>query len=291
MNRDLVIGISLLAVLLFFALIGPHLPFVDTEFADGRMRFLEDGTFERAPFPPSEKDLLGTDREGRDILSLIILGIKETLYFMFAVTLLKYVLSIPLGFMARKGKGVFYSFLSTWGSVMSGLPILIMGIILFKTNLFSMLDNRFFLIVLSVSLLEIGRVGMVFQQLSHKVSTEPYIEAALTIGTKPLGLFKNHYIPALVPEILVNFMLDLGRMALLIGQLGVFQVYLHFKVELMADIPIVNNSFNLGSLLGGTKNEVIRAPWIPLFPALAITYIIFTFNMLGSGIRKKIINQ
>ncbi|MFT4413799.1 ABC transporter permease [Fredinandcohnia humi] len=291
MNRDLVIGILLLLVLLFFGFVGPHLPFVDTEFDEGRMRFLEDGKFERAPFPPSENDLLGTDREGRDLLSLIILGIKETLYFMFAVTLLKYVLAIPIGFLARKGKGLFYSFLTTWGSVMSGLPILVLGIILFKTNLFTMSDHRFFLIVFSISLLEIGRVGLVFQQLAHKVSTEPYIEAAITIGTKPISLFKNHYVPAMAPEILVNFMLDLGRMALLIGQLGVFQVYLDFTTVLMADVPIVNNSYNLGSLLGETKNEVIRAPWIPLFPALAITYIIFTFNMLGSGIRKKIVTE
>ncbi|QOR67468.1 ABC transporter permease [Cytobacillus suaedae] len=289
-NKELPIGIILLSILLLITFIGPHLPFIDTEFEEGRMRYnSETKEFSRAPHPPSSDDWFGTDEEGRDIFSLIILGAKDTLYFMLAATFIKYLMAVPLGLLARKGKGIIYSFLSTWSSVFSGLPIIIMGIILFKMPIFMTANNRFLLIVFVVSLLEVGRVGMVFQQLAGRISTKPYIEASITMGSKPLQIVWGHYLPVLLPEILVSFILNLGRMALLVGQLGVFKIFLSFQIYVMGTPPLVNTSYNWGSLLGDAKDNILRATWIPLFPALAITYVIFTFNLLGEGLRKKLV--
>ncbi|MBD8069048.1 ABC transporter permease [Bacillus sp. PS06] len=287
-NRELTTGLILLSILLVVTFIGPYLPFIDTEFEEGRMRFYEgSGKFTKAPHPPSSEDWLGTDGDGRDMLSLIVVGAKDTLFFMIACTFIKYLLAIPLGLLASKGKGFTYFVLSTWNSVLSGIPLIFMALILFNMPLFTYTNERFLLIVFTVALLEIGKVGMVFQQLANSLSKKPYIDAAITIGSKQSYIMFGHYLPVLGPQILINFMMDLGRMALLIGQLGVFKVFIDFGIFPDGTPPLQNTGYNWGSLLGDTKNDILNATWIPLFPALAITYVIFTFNLLGEGLRKR----
>ncbi len=288
-NKELTIGVILLLILMFFTYIGPFLPFIDTEFSEGRIRFYEEGPvkFAKAPHPPSSDDWLGTDRDGRDLLSLIVLGAKDTLYFMLAVTFLKYLFAIPLGLLASKGKGIIYYFLSTWNSMLSGIPLIFMALLLFNMPLFNYTNERFLLIVCTVALLEIGKVGMVFQQLSHSISKKPYIDAAITIGSKQSYILFGHHLPVLGPQILIHFIMDLGRMALLIGQLGVFKVFIDYQIFPDGTPPLQNQGYNWGTLLGDSKNDILSATWIPLFPALALTYVIFTFNILGEGLRKR----
>ncbi|WP_078544956.1 ABC transporter permease [Litchfieldia alkalitelluris] len=287
-NKELTLGLILFAFLLLVTYIGPHLPFIDTDFEEGRIRFYEEtGTFAKAPHPPSNEDWLGTDSEGRDMLSLLVLGAKDTLYFMIACTFIKYLFAVPLGLLATKGKGVTYFFLSTWNSVLSGIPLIFMALILLNMPLFNYTTERFLLVVFTIALLEIGKVGMVFQQLAASISKKPYIDAAITIGSKQRTIIFGHYLPVLGPQIFINFMMDLGRMALIVGQLGVLKIFIDYAFYIGGTPPIQNTSYNWGSLLGDTKNDILNATWIPLFPALAITYVIFTFNLLGEGLRKK----
>jgi len=60
----------------------------------------------KPPFPPSEDNLLGTDILGRDILSHIIIGAKTTFYLVFLVTLLRFIIAIPLSFLAAFGEKI-----------------------------------------------------------------------------------------------------------------------------------------------------------------------------------------
>ncbi|MFC4321157.1 ABC transporter permease [Litchfieldia salsa] len=287
-NKELTLGLVLLSSLLLVTFIGPYLPFIDTEFEEGRMRFYEGtGKFSKAPHPPSSEDWLGTDRDGRDLLSLMVLGAKDTLLFMISCTFIKHLLAVPLGLLASKGKGFVYFILSTWNSVLSGIPLIFMAVILFNLPLFNYSGERFLLIVFTVAMLEVGKVGMVFQQQAHSLSNKPYIDAAITIGSRPTSIMFGHYLPVLGPQIFIHFIMDLGRMALLIGQLGVFKVFIDYAIFIGGTPPLVNTSYNWGSLLGDTKNDILNATWIPLFPALAITYVIFTFNILGEGLRKR----
>ncbi|MGA9227660.1 MAG: ABC transporter permease, partial [Mesobacillus sp.] len=77
-NWYLIIGTVLLSLFLLVTFLVPHLPFVQEGLQINRIVKL-DGQFEKAPFPPSSKHFLGTDNDGRDVLSLIIAGAKDTI--------------------------------------------------------------------------------------------------------------------------------------------------------------------------------------------------------------------
>jgi peptide/nickel transport system permease protein len=92
----------------------------------------------------------------------------------------------------------------------------------------------------------------------------------------------------MLPNLVVQFFYDLGRVALIIGQLGVFSVFVTQEfIQIDAGYgKIINTSDNWATLLGAAKKDIYTSYWIPLYAALAILYVIFTFNIIGEGLRR-----
>lgn len=287
-NKYLTIGTILLGLLLFMTFLGPMLPFVDNELKIERMKFSEDGGMRRAPIEPSEGFPLGTDREGRDILSMLIVGAKETLFLIFMITALRYVLAIALALLASKGTGIFYKILSVWNQVFSSLPTIFSAIIIVSIPYFVFNENRLAWFIVLVALIEVGKAGMIIQQQANSISKSAYVEAGITVGVGPMGLYSRYYLPNLLPEIFVNFCIDLGRTALLIGQLGIFGIFVsqQFLQTNYGSGEVLNTSINWATMIGAARNDIFLNFWIPFFPALALTIVIMIFNILGEGLRQ-----
>lgn len=94
------------------------------------MRFYEGGKVAKAPFPPSFENPLGTDNDGRDLLSLLIIGTKDTLRYIFLITIIRYLVAIPLAFLAAPKKGLAYMVAGTWNSLFSSIPTIFAAILL-----------------------------------------------------------------------------------------------------------------------------------------------------------------
>ena len=88
---------------------------------------------------------------------------------------------------------------------------------------------------------------------------------------------------------IINFCNDLSRVTLLIGQLALFGYFIASKTMILEGgvLEISSATYDWQALLEKSRSDIIKAPWIPIFPALAITYTIFTFNLLGEGLRQK----
>src|SRR5690625_1620181 len=100
-NLLLTISLILLVGLLFLVFFGRYLPFVDTKLSIENHR-MEDGVLLVPPYEPSETHLIGSDHEGRDLLSVIILGAKETILLVVCITILRYLMALPLSYLAHK---------------------------------------------------------------------------------------------------------------------------------------------------------------------------------------------
>ncbi|TYS67670.1 ABC transporter permease subunit [Sutcliffiella horikoshii] len=286
-NIYLKIGGGMLLLLLTITFLAPFLPYIQDGMEVGRV-ILEPGRILTAPFPPTVDLPLGSDMDGRNLISVLVIGAKDTLFIIILIAAIRYVVGIVLGIIASFGNRLISSMLDTFDQMFSSLPVIFFAVLLLNIPFIIFLDSRFIVAIVTIAIIEAGRVGVTVKEQILSIKREPYIEAAVTVGVSPYLMTKNYYIPNILPSLIVNFCYDIGRIALVIGQLGVFSVFITQElVQLEANYgEIQNTSFNWATLLGEAKNLIYTAYWIPLFAALALLYVIISFNILGEGLRR-----
>ncbi|NEZ41471.1 ABC transporter permease subunit [Paenibacillus alvei] len=129
----------------------------------------------------------------------------------------------------------------------------------------------------------------IVQQQANHISHELFVEAGESLGLSRWRMVRNYYMPSLVPEIIINFCIDIGKVMLLIGQLGVLSIFLtHNWVEVnYFTMKFLNTSMNWVSLLAETRRDIYVSKFTFVFyPALAILLTVLTFNLLGEGLRR-----
>ncbi|MCH1626472.1 ABC transporter permease [Fredinandcohnia quinoae] len=290
MNKNwfLIIGIAMVSFLLLIAFVGPHLPFVQEGLKVERLRFPPDGSILKAPLAPSGEFPFGTDYEGRNLISVLIAGTKDTLKIIIGIVVIRYAIAIPLGLLATRKNNIFSWLVTTWNNVFSSIPVIFSALLILCVPALVMNENRLEWSILFLALIEVGKVSHVIREETQRIARKPYIEAGITVGVSPLRLALGNILPNTYPSIMVNFFIDIGRTALLIAQLGIFSVFLSQKfVQLnYGSGEMINESFNWPTLLGQARRDVLSAIWIPFYTCIAITFTIFTFNILGEGLRR-----
>lgn len=286
-NALLWIGIGMFLVLVAAMIASPNV-IGEGEVDPERVRFYDDGSMARAPFPPFKEDVLGTDHEGRSIFALLVVGTKDTLLIIFSITLLRYIISIPLALLGSEKKGTSHWIITMLHSFFSAIPTLIAAIIFINLPFLIFSQTRYIWAILILAFIEVGRTSHLFQQQAHDISQKEFIRVAIVQGNSPIGLIFRHYIPYMLPSIISNFFMDLGRVTVLIGQLGLFSIFVTQKfVEMDHGFgELQNTSLNWATLLGETRYALMSAPWVPIFPALALFYTMLTFNIIGEGLRR-----
>lgn len=291
-NTALWIGMFLLFGLLFLMYVSPYMSFVDRELTQEKHRFtgIPGRMLEMPAFAPSEKNPLGSDDKGVDNLSKFIIGAKETVYIVLIVAAVRYLIAIPLGLFAYKQKGTANFIITVLNQVFSNIPTIIAAVLLLSLPVFMSSPNRFIWSVLFIAFLEVGRVAYLIQQQTKKISKEPFIEAGTTLGLSSLRMSRKYYFPALLPEIVVNFCIDVGKVMLLIGQLGVLSIFLkHVLVDTTGygGYEFVNDGTNWFALISEHRMDIYMERFAFIFvPALGVMYVIFTFNIMGEGLRR-----
>ncbi|WP_339148848.1 MULTISPECIES: ABC transporter permease subunit [unclassified Sutcliffiella] len=288
-NKALWTGGLFLLLLILVAAFGSYFPYVKEGLEEKRLIFPESGGLEKAPFAPSADFPLGSDHEGRNMVSLLVMGAKDTLLLIFLITTIRYLVGVMLGAIASLGGRFISNVLNVWDQIFSSMPVIFFAILAFNLPLLIYAENRFWIVIFSIALVEVGRVGVTTRDQLIHVKNKPYIDAARTVGVTNFGLAKNHYLPTLLPTMLVNYCFDIGRVALIIGQLGIFSIFITMQ---FVEVPpggmfqLVNTSFNWPTILGDARKDIYTAVWIPAAAAFAIMYVILTFNILGEGLRR-----
>ncbi len=289
-NVMLWIGGLMLVLLFGIALLGPYLPFIDTDLKAERFR-MENGHLIQAPYDFSAKNPLGSSKFGVDNLSRIVVGARQTLLIVFAVSLLRYVIGIPLGLLAERKKGAARALLSWLNGVFSSVPTLLMTVLLAAVPFFLFSSGRLYWMIAIMALVESGRVGYIVQQQAAAITRESYTEAGRALGLRPIRLLKAYYIPALLPEMIVNFCLDLGKVLILIGQLGVLTVYLNpgsAEAGMNNEFEFVNTANDWGSMISDHIPDMNTGHFGSIMiPVFAIVYSVLAFSMFGEGLRRK----
>lgn len=289
-NAMLWIGGAMLILLLVIALFGPYLPFIDSSLKEERYR-VENGHLVKAPYDISWENPLGSSKFGVDNLSRIVVGARDTLLIVFAVSLLRYAVGIPLGLLARHRRGLAHALLNGLNQLFSFVPALLMTVLLAAIPFFLFSSGRLYWMIGIMAVVEIGRVGYIVQQQAAALSHESYMEAGRALGLRPLRLLKAYYIPALLPEMIVHFCLDLGKVIILIGQLGVLTVYVNpgsAEAGLNNSFEFVNTAHDWGSMISDHVPDLNYGHFGSIMvPVLAIVYAVLAFSLLGEGLRRR----
>ena len=217
---------------------------------------------------PSAAHWFGTDEVGRDILARVIHGARASLMAGVISVALATSLGVPLGLMAGYGPAWLDLIISRVTDAMLSMPFLILAIAL----------AAFLGPSLSNAMIAIGVTATpIFVRLTRgqviAVKTEDYVESARAIGNPRWRIALRHILPNVAPQILV-------QMTLTIATAIIAEASLSF-LGLGQQPPAPS----WGSMLNSAQRFLVNAPWMAVWPGLAIFLAVLSFNLLGDGLR------
>jgi ABC-type dipeptide/oligopeptide/nickel transport system permease subunit len=257
-NKAAMVGLAIILLLILIALFGrfimPYNPNV--------------GELSQSLQSPNTAHIMGTDEQGRDILSRIIDGTKVSLRVgiiavAFALTIGTFLGSIA----AYYGKAVDMVIMRIM-DIMLAIPSLLLAIA-FMTALGKGIDKA----IIAIGFVTIPEYARIVRGCILSVKENDYVHAAKAIGNKDGAIIFKHILPNVLSPIIVRATLGISTAILETSALG----FLGLGVQ----PPYAE----WGSMLGSGRGYFFNAPYIVLFPGIAITITVLAFNLLGDGLR------
>jgi len=217
---------------------------------------------------PSEIYLFGTDEIGRDVLSRVVWGARASLAAGLVSVAIALGLGLPIGLAAGYLGGWVDALISRVTDAMLACPFLILAIAL-AAFLGPSLTNAMIAIGVSATPVFIRLTRA--QVLAVKV--EDYVEAARALGNPHLRIAIRHILPNVVAPLIVQATLAIAAAIIAEASLS----FLGLGQQPPAP--------SWGSMLNTAKNYLDHAPWMAVWPGLAIFTVVLSFNLLGDGLR------
>lgn len=219
--------------------------------------------------PPGGAFLLGTDNVSRDVFSRIVYGARVSVTVGFLTVLIGNSLAAAVGITSGYFRGRYDVVVQRIVDAWQSFPFLI--IIL---SLLAVLGPGMLNVILALSILVAAAASRVIRSATLAVVEHPYIEAARAIGCGHLRIIVYHVLPNVLATIVVVATIGLGGVILAEAALS----FLGYGV------PPPHPSW--GSMLSGSgRTYMYSAPWIAIWPGVAISLVVFGFNMLGDALR------
>ncbi len=212
---------------------------------------------------------LGTDRDGRDILSRIIHGSRQVLTYGPLATACAYLVGIPMGLWAGYRRGLADSVLSFIANVILSFPILVLYVVIIATIGASPVN-----IVLAVTVASAPGIMRIVRGLVLDLRSREYVAAAETRGEGPWYIMILEILPNARGPLIVDSCLRLGYVIITIGVLG------FLGLGLPPPKP------DWGSMIAYNRQLAMIFPHMALFPCIAISSLVLGFNLLADGLRE-----
>ncbi|WP_102275289.1 peptide ABC transporter permease [Cytobacillus massiliigabonensis] len=292
LNVKLIVGIVMIVFFLLIAVFGSVLsPYKIDELAEVKYIQTEEGKkLSAPPFPPTKEHLFGTDQWGYDILTLLLHGAKFTIFTVIIVALLRVIIGGSLGiYVALHQKALYFPMKSTKLkiNIFSGFPVfIILYFILIRINIEPVLSPLTLSVIVG-SLMVILGVVSVYDNLYTKtkeMQKNLYISASQVLGGNKLHIAKQHILPSLKSQILIIFMNEIIQVLHLIGQLGIFNLFVGGTFIRMDPPVFISITKEWAGLIGQFRSTIYYYQWILFFPLLSYLLLLFSFYLVSQGI-------
>lgn len=279
-NVPLLLGALIVGTLLFLIVFGPQLaPFSPNT---TQQTAIIDGQITVPPFAPSARHPWGTDAIGRDIQSLIIAGVQQTLILAFVVVVVRMFIGIILGVLAGWFNDSWLDqIIRAVVSAVAVFPTLLLAAFL----VFAIgIENGMRTFVIALFLVGWGEIVEFVRGEVISLRNKPFVESAIAIGQSTPRLIRVHFLPNLAPGLISVAAVEVAAVLLLLGELGFIGIFIQGGAS--SEFGLYSQVPEWGSLLAGVRTWVRSYPWTGIYPTLAFFIAILGFNLLGEGLRR-----
>ena len=250
-----VIVVALLLMAVFAERIAPH--GYDDTIRGARMK------------PPSAAHWLGTDNLSRDMWSRIVYGARVSVTVGFATVALAVTLATAIGVSSGYFGGVYDLVIQRVVDAWLSFPYLVIVL-----SVMAVLGPGLLNVVLSLAIIIAAVNSRVIRGATIAIAQGTYVEAARALGCGHARILVRHILPNVTATIIILATIGLG--AAILAESGLS--FLGFGVP--PPYPA------WGAMLSGSgRTYMFRAPWMAIWPGLAISLAVFGFNMLGDALR------
>jgi peptide/nickel transport system permease protein len=253
------LGAFVLAVAVLAAIFAPYIAPYDPTAGNPAMLYQ----------PPSAAYWLGTDAFGRDILSRLIYGARVSLVIGFGASLLGVIVGSAIGITSSYFGGWYDSIAQRVMDAMLAFPMLLLALAM-AAVLGSSVRN----VIIALAMPIVPRAARIGRASTLMLKTTTFIEASRAVGCSNARIIVQHILPNTFAPLLV----------IATAYLGLAIVQEAALDYLGAGIQEPQSSWGL-MMSGSATSLALTAPWIVLFPGLAISLVVLASNLLGDAIR------
>ena len=218
---------------------------------------------------PSADHWFGTDQFGRDILTRLIYGARTALFIGFVSAFCGATCGLILGVSSAYFGGTVDLIFQRFMDVFIAFPVIIMAL-----AIVAVFGTDLGYVMLAIAIPFIPDASRIVRSNALALREIPYVDAARALGFGHARIILRHMLPNVLAPFLIILTANIGQAILLEASLS----YLGLGVQ--EPTP----AWGL-MLQGGAEEYAESAPWVPIFPGLAITVAVFGFNLLGDGLR------
>jgi peptide/nickel transport system permease protein len=252
-------GAAIVIAMIFMAVFAEFLTTLDPEANDLEFMLTE----------PGEQFFLGSDQFGRDLLTRIIFGARTALFVGFTCAIVGATLGLILGVASAYFGGMFDLVSQRIVDVIMAFPLIILAL-----AVVSILGNGIENVIIAITIPFIPQCARVVRSNALAIREIPYVDAARALGYSHTRIILRHMIPNVMAPYLIMLTSFLGQAILLEASLS----YLGMGVQ--EPTP----AWGL-MLQGGAEEFAESAPWIAIWPGVAISLAVFGFNLFGDAVR------
>jgi peptide/nickel transport system permease protein len=254
-------GVLIVSALLSMAVLAPLIAPHDPEAINS----------DRILAAPDLEHPFGSDSLGRDVLSRVM--------YAFRVSLLVAIGSVAVAFAVGAPIGLLAGFRGGWvdGVLMRPLDLLLaLPALLLAVSLIAIVGPGALIALLAISIIYLPIIARVIRSSVLVVRAQPYVDGARARGASELSIMTRHVLPNSLGPALVQGTVLMG-----------------FAIQIEAALSFLGLGAqpptpSLGIMLSDGRDVITLAPWVEIFPGLALALVVLGFNLIGDGLRRRL---
>lgn len=257
-NRAFAITSVLVVLLLLIAVAAPLLSPYDPTFASMKDAFLQ----------PGADHFFGTDKLGRDCFSRVLYGARASLSGVLCLVAAVFVVGTTLGVVSGYFGGKIETIIMRFSDMMISFPGVILAI-----AVAGIMGGSLFNAVVALTVVSWTKYARLSRSLVLQIKRRDYVEAAIVNGGTAPHILWTHVLPNILPLMVITAAADIGALMMELAGLS----FLGFGSQPPAP--------EWGLMLNEGRMQLQTAPWLMIFPGLAIFVTVVIFNLWGDNLR------